>query len=56
MIVEVKEDAHGELYIELPPELIESLGWNEESTVLWTIDDDGKVRLGLMKDDSSNEA
>ena len=53
--VTVQEDEQG-LYIELPPNLMEELGWDEATELVWTIDDDGTVRLGKSKDDSSNEA
>lgn len=53
--VTVQEDEQG-LYIELPPYLMEKLGWDEATELAFTIDDDGTVRLGKSKDDSSNEA
>ena len=41
----VREDENGELYIELPPDLIEQLGWDENTEVLWVVEDDGKIIL-----------
>jgi hypothetical protein len=54
MIITVQEDEQG-LYIELPPDLMEDLGWDESTELVWTIDDDGKVKLGKSKHDSSDE-
>ena len=54
--VVVQEDENGELYIELPPDLIEQLGWDENTEVLWVVEDDGKIILRKREtDDSSNE-
>jgi len=52
----VKEDEHGELYIELPDELMEEMGWDENTELVWTVYDDGKIGLRKRTDDSSNEA
>jgi hypothetical protein len=52
----VKEDEHGELYIELPDELMEEMGWDENTELVWTVYDDGKIGLRKKTDDSSNEA
>jgi len=52
----VKEDEHGELYIELPDELMEEMGWDENTELIWTVYDDGKIGLRERTDDSSNEA
>lgn len=30
-IVEVKEDSNGDAFIEIPPEMMEALGWNEKT-------------------------
>ena len=35
----------GELGIELPKELLESLGWNTETELVWKELEDGKVSL-----------
>lgn len=52
--VTVQEDEQG-LYIELPPNLMDELGWDESTELVWMIDVDGTVKLGKSKDDSSNE-
>lgn len=52
----VKETEDGELYIELPDELMEKMGWDEHTELVWTVYDDGKIGLRKRMDDSSNEA
>jgi bifunctional DNA-binding transcriptional regulator/antitoxin component of YhaV-PrlF toxin-antitoxin module len=52
----VKEDENGELYIELPDELMEEMGWDIDTELVWTVYDDGKIGLRKRLDDSSNEA
>ena len=52
----VKEDENGELYIELPDELMEEMGWDENTELVWTVYDDGKIGLRKRTDDPSNEA
>jgi hypothetical protein len=42
--VNVQEDEHGPL-IELPPEIIEELGWKENDIVTWHIKEDGSVTI-----------
>ena len=32
-----------ELFIEIPEELIEKLGWSEGTTLVWTIQEDNRV-------------
>lgn len=55
MILEVKEDEHGELYIELPPTLLKDMGWDENTELVWTVGDDGQIGI-RKRDDPSNEA
>jgi len=43
-IVEIKQDIDNELYIEIPEELIEQLGWSVETELEWIMED-GKVIL-----------
>ena len=43
-IVEIKQDIDNEQYIELPEELINELGWNQETELEWVIDE-GRVIL-----------
>lgn len=52
----VKEDENGELYIELPDELMEEMGWDENTELVWTVADDGTIGLRKRTDDPSNEA
>jgi hypothetical protein len=52
----VKEDENGELYIDLPDELMEEMGWDIDTELVWTVYDDGKIGLRKRTDDSSNEA
>jgi hypothetical protein len=33
----VKETDDGELYIELPDELMEKMGWDEDTELVWTV-------------------
>lgn len=40
MIVTVKEDESGELYIELSDELMEKMGWTEGMTLVYSVDGD----------------
>lgn len=51
-IVEVKQDIDNELYIELPEELINELGWNLETELEWIIDEG---RLILKKKEEQKE-
>lgn len=51
----VKEDVNGELYIDLPPEMIEALGWDENTVLEWRVFSDGTIALG-KSDDDSNQA
>ena len=43
-ISEIKQDIDNEMYIELPEELINELGWNLETELEWIIEE-GKVYL-----------
>lgn len=52
----VKEDENGELYIELPDELMEEMGWDIDTELVWTVYDDGTIGLRKRTDDPSNEA
>lgn len=52
----VQEDEHGELYIELPPELMDQLGWSIGDDLVWIVEEDGKILLRKKTDDSSHEA
>lgn len=52
----VKQDDDGELYIELPPELLDQLGWSIGDDLEWIVEEDGKILLRKRTDDSSHEA
>lgn len=52
-ILDVKEAEDGEPYIELPDELIDSLGWKEGDTVHWKDNGDGTWSLS-KKDKNGN--
>jgi hypothetical protein len=52
----VKEDENGDLYIDLPDGLMEEMGWDENTELVWTVADDGTIGLRKRTDDSSNEA
>lgn len=52
----VQEDENGELYIELPDDLLEEMGWDENTELVWTVADDGTIGLRKRTDDPSNEA
>ena len=41
----VEEAPDGELYIELPLELLASVGWDETTTLEWVITEEGTVLL-----------
>ena len=52
----VKETEDGELYIELSDELMEAMGWDIDTELVWTVYDDGKIGLRKKTDDQCNEA
>ena len=39
----VKETEDGELYIELSDELMEAMGWDIDTELVWTVYDDAKL-------------
>lgn len=39
--VEVQETPDGELFFELPQDLLDELGWREGDTVKWTVTETG---------------
>ena len=47
--VEVQKNEQDELFVELPSELIENLGWNTGDDVKWEETDDGGFRLKKVK-------
>lgn len=52
--VEVQEDKDGELFIEFPAELLNQMGWHEDTLIEWLIDDDGSVAIREIKEDASS--
>ena len=47
----VQEDAEGNAFIELPPELLNQLGWIEGDELVWDemeVDDDGKFKRAVL--------
>jgi len=52
----IQEDENGELYIELHQAILEELGWDIGTELVWTVNDDGTIALRKKTDDSSNEA
>lgn len=52
----IQEDENGELYIELPQDLLDEMGWDYSTDLTWTVNDDGTIGLREKTDDSSNEA
>ena len=52
----VKKDDEGELYIELPPEVMDQFGWSIDDDLEWIVEEDGKILLRKRTDDSSHEA
>ena len=46
MIVTLQEDpVTGEFILPLPPELLESLGWDIGDTLVWSVQDNGSIIL-----------
>ncbi len=55
--VVVQEDENGELYIELPANILEDMGWEDTSNLEWHIEQDGSIILREKEDnDVSHEA
>jgi len=52
----IQEDENGELYIELPQDLLDEMGWDYTTDLTWTVNDDGTIGLREKTYDSSNEA
>jgi hypothetical protein len=52
-ILDVQEDPEtGDLYLEFPPDLLESQGWKEGTVLQWDIGPGGDVSLTKKQDDS----
>jgi len=54
--LKVEEGVDGELYIRLPDEVLEELGWSEDDTLEWSENDNNTFTLRKVNDDSSTEA
>lgn len=53
-IIEVQEDESGDLYITLPDEIIEDLGWQENDILNWDVRSNGII-LSKVNDPSGYE-
>ena len=53
-IIEVQEDESGDLYITLPDEIIEDLGWHENDILNWDVRGNGII-LSKVNDPSGYE-
>lgn len=53
-IIEVQEDQSGDLFIELPEELIEELGWKEGDILTWNLQGEGVI-LSKLNEESGYE-
>jgi len=51
-IMEVQEDSNGEAIVQFPVELLNQMGWTEETLIEWIISDD-VVTVREVKDASS---
>jgi hypothetical protein len=51
----IKLNENNELYIDLPPELMELMEWDENTVLEWRVYDNGTIALGKAND-NSNEA
>ena len=49
-IVELQETDDGELFLEIPDELLESLGWGEGTLLDWTVVGDS-IRISKVPDE-----
>ena len=47
----VKENEAGELYVELDPELLAQLGWDENTVLEWTVNSDSSVTVSAVRYD-----
>jgi hypothetical protein len=50
--MEVQEDSNGEAIVQFPVELLNQMGWTEETLIEWIISDD-VVTVREVKDDGS---
>jgi len=52
--VELEEDKNGDLFLMIPDEVIETLGWEDNTLLTWDIKGDGIV-LRTLGDDTGYE-
>jgi hypothetical protein len=48
--IEVQEDTDGQLFIEFPAELLNQMGWHEDTLIEWLVGDNGSVSIKEVKD------
>jgi bifunctional DNA-binding transcriptional regulator/antitoxin component of YhaV-PrlF toxin-antitoxin module len=53
-ILEVQEDENGDLFITLPDDVVEELGWQEDDILEWNLKGDGIV-LSKLNDEAGYE-
>lgn len=56
IVLTVEEGVNGELYIRLPDEVLEELGWSIDDTLEWSENDNKSFTLRKVNNDSSTEA
>lgn len=54
--LKVEEAVDGNLYIRLPDEVLEELGWSVDDTLEWSENDNNTFTLRKVNNDSSTEA
>lgn len=45
----IKEDVNGELFLEIPPQLLKNLNWNEGDELEFIEKDNGKILIRKLK-------
>jgi len=47
----VQEDSdNGELFLEFPDDMLETMNWKEGDTIVWTDNENGSFTLSIKKD------
>lgn len=54
--IEVQEDKDGELFIEFPADLLNQMGWHEDTLIEWLVSNDGSVSIKEVKDVDKTES
>lgn len=52
--LEVKQNDHGELYIEFPDELLNQVGWDDGDTLLWEELSNGSFLIKKEENENTN--